>query len=145
MHWRDLHTLVPTVGTQWSGRITCFKGATGQVDCTVLARWEEGQREPWLIMTDLAPEEAEAAWYGLRSGIEAGFKDLKRGGWHWEQTKVRDPARAERQWLVMAVATLWVVTVGGEAEATASGSGLEGLPDCISRGSCANGAVARGG
>ncbi len=128
-HWQDLATLVPRVGTRWSGRITCFKGTNGQVDCTVLARWEEGQREPWILITDLEPAAAEVAWYGLRSGIEAGFKDLKRGGWHWEQTKLTAPERVERQWLVIAVATLWVVTVGGEAEATAPGSGLENLPE----------------
>jgi hypothetical protein len=128
-HWRDLRTLVPTVDTRWSGRITCFKGHNGQLDCTVLARWEDGQRDPWIILTDLAPAEAQAAWYGLRSGIEAGFKDVKRGGWHWEQTKLTEPERVERQWLVIAVATLWVVTVGGAAEATAPVSGLEALPD----------------
>ena len=30
--------------------------------------------------------------------IECGFKDSKRGGWHWEQTKRLAPARAERLW-----------------------------------------------
>ncbi len=128
-HWRDLHTLAPTAGTQWAGAITCFKGPDGQLECTILARWEAAQAEPWLLVTDLAPEEAEAAWYGLRMWVEAGFKDMKRGGWHWEQTKAREPERVERQWLVMAVATLWVVTVGGAAEATGPVSGLEELPE----------------
>jgi hypothetical protein len=99
------------------------------LDCTLLARWDDGYAEPWLIATDLAAEVAEAAWYGMRSWIEGGFKDLKRGGWQWHQTKMTDPARATRLWLAMAVATLWVVSVGGEADATLPVSSLEELPE----------------
>ena len=39
-----------------------------------------------------------------------------------------DPERAERLWLAIAVATLWVVSVGGEADATWPVSSLEALP-----------------
>ncbi len=80
-------------------------------------------------MTDLAPESAEIAWYGMRSWIECGFKDAKRGGWQWHQTKMTDPARAERLWLAIAVATLWVVSVGGEADASLPTSTLDALPE----------------
>jgi len=41
----------------------------------------------------------------VRAWIECGFKDSQRGGWHWEQTKMLAPARAERLWLAWAVAT----------------------------------------
>ncbi|MDP9316843.1 MAG: endonuclease, partial [Chloroflexota bacterium] len=60
--------------------------------------------------------------------IEGGFKDIKRGGWQWHQTKMTDPPRAQRLWLAMAVATLWVVSVGGEADATLPASSLPALP-----------------
>jgi hypothetical protein len=40
-----------------------------------------------------------------------------------------DPARATRLWLAIAVATLWVVSVGGEADATLPVSSLEALPE----------------
>lgn len=96
--------------------------------CTLLVAWTEG-REPWLIVTDLAPDQADAAWYGLRTWIEGGFKDIKRGGWQWQQTRISAPERAERFWLAVAIATLWAVSVGGEAEATQALSGLEHLPE----------------
>lgn len=80
------------------------------------------------MVTDLAPAQAEVVWYGMRSWIEQGFKDYKRGGWQWHQTKMTDPARAERLWLAMAVATLWVVSVGGEADANLPVSTLDVLP-----------------
>lgn len=78
--FRPLATLVPHPGSAWCGRATCFSSPESQVACTLLARWDTGYAEAWLIMTDLAVEQAEAAWYGMRSWIEGGFKDIKRGG-----------------------------------------------------------------
>ena len=56
-------------------------------------------------------------WYGLRAWIEQGFKRIKSGGWQWQYTRMDDPARAERLWLAVAVATWWLLSVGGEADA----------------------------
>lgn len=95
----------------------------------MLARWDTGYTDPWLIVTDLPPRAAAVAWYGLRAWIECGFKDAKRSGWHWEQTKMRDPRRAERLWLAMAIATLWVVSVGCQAEVALPVPALDDLPD----------------
>jgi hypothetical protein len=52
--------------------------------------------DPWLIVTDLNPQQAQVCWYGMRSGIECLFKDIKRGGFAWHHTKMDDPERAER-------------------------------------------------
>jgi hypothetical protein len=88
-----------------------------RLECTLLACWEEGYEEPWFLVTDLEPDGAEALWYGMRSWIEAGYKLLKRGGWQWQATRMTDPERVERLWLVLAVATRYVMAVGGEADA----------------------------
>lgn len=122
-----LRSLVPTTGSAWCGLVDCFVEKT--VRATLLARWDEGYADPWLILTDLAPESADVVWYGMRTWIEGGFKDTKRGGWQWHQTKMTDPARASRLWVAIAVATLWVVSVGGEVDATQSCSGLDALPE----------------
>src|SRR4051795_12034970 len=71
-------------------------------------------------MSDLDPQQGDAAWYGFRSWIEQGFKDSKRGGWQWQHTRMEDPQRAERLWLAIAVATFWLLRVGGSAEAKQS-------------------------
>jgi len=118
VHFVPLASLVPQVGKRWRGRGTAFATKGAQLDCTLLAFWGEGHAEPWLILTDLAPESSDASWYGLRSWIEQFFKDGKRGGWQWQQTRMTDPARAERVWLALAIATLWLVRVGGADEAT---------------------------
>jgi hypothetical protein len=109
--------LVPRPGCQWRGRGTAFpKHPERRLECTLLACWEEGYDEPWFLVTDLPPEEAEGLWYGMRSWIEGGYRLLKGGGWEWQATRMTEPARVERLWLVLAVATRYVVALGGEAD-----------------------------
>jgi hypothetical protein len=115
-HFVPLTSLVPCPGRRWYGRGTAFRTAEAQLPCTLLGFWGEGHAEPWLLLTDLAPQLSDASWYGLRSWIEQFFKDGKRGGWQWQRTRMTDPKRAERLWLAIAVATLWLVRVGGENE-----------------------------
>lgn len=117
-----LSQLVTQVGQFWSGKVTCFK--TNSLSCTLLARWDEGYADPWLIVTDLHPQQAQICWYGMRSWIECLFKDIKRGGFGWHHTKMNDPERAERLWLAISVATLFLVSVGGKAEANLPPSSL---------------------
>ena len=117
-HWVPFTTLVPAVGRRWQGRGTAFTGQKTQLDCTLLGYWSAGHQDAWLMLTDLPPYVAQACWYGLRAWIEQGFKRIKRGGWQWQYTRMDDPARAERLWLAIAIATWWLLSVGGEAEAT---------------------------
>jgi hypothetical protein len=126
--FRPLTQVVNRVGQAWAGAVTCFATSERQLACTLLARWEAGYRDPWLVLTDLPPSAADVAWYGLRAWIECGFKDSKRGGWQWHQTKMTHPARAERLWLVIAVATLWTVSVGCAAEVALPVPVLADLP-----------------
>jgi hypothetical protein len=120
--WRPLASFAPQPGTSWRGTGLAF--TRNQVPCTLLARWEAGYKAPWLILTDLAPEASDAGWYGLRAWIEQGFKITKRAGWQWHRTRMRAPDRAARLWLAVAVATLWLLSGGGEADATMPASTL---------------------
>ena len=43
---------------------------------------------------------------------ELAFRDLKSTGWQWQHSHVWDPAHANRLWLVMAVAYVWVLRLG---------------------------------
>ena len=112
--WVCLDKVVPKTGMSWSGVVTCFKG--NPLNCTLLARWDKGYKDPWLIVTDLEPEEGNVRWYGFRSWIESSYRDVKSDGWQWHKTRLRDPQRAERLWLAMAVATLWTVTMGSDEQ-----------------------------
>lgn len=127
-HWRELKELVPAPGQRWQGRGTAFKNAPGQLDCTLLACWSAEYKDPWLVVTDLPPEAANVCWYGLRAWIEQGFKRIKSGGWQWQYTRMSDPARAERLWLALALATWWLLSVGGEADETIAAETLAAVP-----------------
>ena len=116
--YRPLLSFAPQPGTRWRGTGTAFKNPQRRLRCTLLACWEEGYTDPWLILTDLPPEASDAGWYGLRAWIEQGFKVTKRAGWQWQRTRMTDPQRAARLWLAVAVATLWLLSVGGAAEET---------------------------
>ena len=114
--WKHLSRLArPGMGS-WCQRAICFKG--DPLKATLLVQWDARYNEPCLLVTDLPPAQVHHNLYALRAWIEAGFKDIKRGGLHWEHTKMTDPARAERLWLVMAVALVWLIRVGGEAQHT---------------------------
>ena len=128
--WTPLSALITEVGQSWSGRVNCFK--TNTLSCTLLAQWDEGYADPWLIITDLSPQQAKICWYGMRSWIECLFKDMKRGGFGWHHTKMTDPKRAERLWLAIAVATLYLVSIGGQAETNLPASSLPPLSEITS-------------
>jgi hypothetical protein len=109
--------------------VACFADKQTRLeDCTLLLCREQGYEEPWVIVTDLPPQQTQGAWYRLRAWIEGGFKDYKRGQWGWQHTKMLDPQRAERLWLALAVSTLWVVGVGSQAEVSRPAKQLEQLP-----------------
>jgi hypothetical protein len=127
--FRPLAGVVRPGEAGWSGTVECFASSACRLNCTLLAQWAAPQRDPWLIVTDLPPEVAQVAWYGMRSWIECGFGDIKRGGWDWQQTKMTDPARATRLWLVMAVATFAVVRAGGSVPSGLEAVTWSGVPD----------------
>ncbi len=113
---RPVRALVPGPGHAWVGAGTAFKDRAKRRDGTLLVVWDADQREPWVLLTDLDPADVGVLWYGLRRWIEFGFRALKGLGWHWERTRRADPDRVARHWLVLAVATLWVLAYGTRAE-----------------------------
>jgi len=114
--WLWLRALVGQAGQRWRGVGTAFATENSQLACTLVAWWGAGHAEPWFILTDLPPEGCDAQWYALRGWCEQGFKCIKRGGWQWQQTQMHDPARVARLWLALAVASLWVISVGSDLE-----------------------------
>jgi len=77
-----------------------------------------------LQLLHLCPNHQGNRFVGCDCHIEQGFKITKRGGWQWQRTRMSDPHRAARLWLAVAVATLWLLSVGGLAEETIPASTL---------------------
>jgi len=91
----------------------CFKG--NPLYATLILRWDTGHESPCLVLTNLATKAVKHYVYALRYWIELGFKDIKRGFLHWEQSKMTCPKRAERLWLVMSISLLWLTSLGEAA------------------------------
>ncbi|MCP5019670.1 MAG: transposase [Ketobacter sp.] len=128
--FRPITSFAREPGESWCGTGIAFKSR--RIPSTLLAYWGEEHKEAWFILTDLPPEVCDTCWYGMRAWIEQGFRTIKRGGWQWHGTRMTDPKRAERLWLAVSVATLWLLSVGGEAEAEAMTSIPEGVfPDIV--------------
>ena len=113
-HWWALSKLLPTPGRSYLGRGHLFK--TKPLRCTLVALWEEGYQDPWLLMTNLAPERCRGAFYGMRAWIEQGFRCMKAGAYRCERLRVSDPERAERVFLVLAISLVWTHAVGSGVE-----------------------------
>jgi hypothetical protein len=101
-------------GCRFAASGTAYRSAP--LGCTLLACRSAGYADPWVVLTDLPPGAADPCWYALRSWIEQGFKVIKSGGWQWQRTRMSHPDRAERLWVAVSLATLWLVEVGGLAE-----------------------------
>lgn len=118
VHGVPLKTLVPQPGTSWQGTGIACNGRHRPLHWTLLARWEAGDKDPWVIRTALPPEARTACWEGWRAWIAHGLKLTTRAGWPWQRTHMTKPDRAARRWLAVAVATWWRLSVGGEAAET---------------------------
>jgi hypothetical protein len=129
----SLKTWGPQPGTAWQGMGIAFRGRHRQRHGPLLAWWEAGYRDPWLLRTDLPPEAGRACGDGLRAWMEQGFTITKRAGWQWQRTHRTTPARAARLWLAVAVATLWLLSVGGEAEETMPASTVPDITALVPR------------
>jgi hypothetical protein len=124
--WRPLPSLAPQPGTR--GRGTALACPRPPVACTLLARWEAGDKDPWLLRTALAPPASDAAWYGRRAWLAQGVQSTKGAGWPWHRPRMSPPARAARRWRAVAVATWWRLSVGGEADEARPASPLLDVP-----------------
>lgn len=82
------------------------------VTTNVVAVWPAGEREAWLLITDLPAERRRCREYRRRTWEEELFRDLKSLGWGWNRSRIRAPERVARLLLVLALATLWMLAVG---------------------------------
>src|SRR3954454_22705020 len=91
-------------------------GRAGRLRAPLVAAWTTAQEEPWVVVTDLPPDRVGVGWHALRMWVELGFRALQGLGWQWQRSRRTDRARVARHWLVLAVASLWVLASGTRVE-----------------------------
>ncbi len=75
----------------------------------LLAHWAVGEKEPWLLATNLLSRQEALAAYKRRMWVEEMFGDLKEHGFDLESTHLRDFRKLSR--LTLAVVLLYVSLV----------------------------------
>src|SRR4029450_11911891 len=81
----------------------------------VVATWERTAKEPWLLVTDRRASLRHCRGYGKRARAGESDRGDKSSGFHWDESRVDDPAHAERLLLVLALAVVLAASVGSQA------------------------------
>jgi len=110
-HTGPIGALAPRPGTRWRGPVRAFRKA-GWRDLNVVAVWRRGDDQPWLLLTDLAPDWVRCAQYRHRMDVEESFRDDKSSGFDWDHSRVREPAHMDRLLLALQLAAAFVLLQG---------------------------------
>jgi hypothetical protein len=80
----------------------------------LLAYWETGEEDPWLLATNMPTGHEALRAYRRRMWIEETYGDLKGHGLDLEKTRLRHLQRLSRLVFVVALLYLWLVTRGSQ-------------------------------
>lgn len=78
----------------------------------LLAVWERGEKECWLLATSLPGADATLRYYRRRMLIEEMFGDCKRHGFDLEHTRLRHIHRLGRLTLLVCLLYVWLIRTG---------------------------------
>ncbi len=109
--WRPLGDLATRPGTQtWQphSRFTAKHAHRTHL----LAYWQKGEKEPWLLTTNLPTAREALKAYRRRMWTEELFGDLKGHGFNLAKTHLHHVARLSRLMLFVALLYLWLISVG---------------------------------
>ncbi len=109
--WQNFGAVITAPGQScWLGRGRLTKEHAFPVN--LLAHWEAGEDEAWLLATNLPDRTTTLKTYGYRMRIEEMFGDFKSNGFDLEQTHLRHYARLSRLTLAVALLYSWLIDVG---------------------------------
>jgi hypothetical protein len=75
---------------------------------------KKGEREPWLLATNLPSSKEALLGYKKRMWIEGMFADFKGQGFELESTRLRRLGKLSRLTLAVAMLYVWLVVYGAE-------------------------------
>src|SRR5215467_9619758 len=113
-------------GEIWAAEGTVFK-RRGHIPAHARALWSVGYDEPWALVTN--DEQLTGHEYARRNWQEQGFRDLKSGGWHWGESRLRLPDHVARLLVILVLAYVWLVALGSQAVANDYAQPLVKRPD----------------
>lgn len=113
-------------GEVWMQSGQVFK-QRGRIPAHARALWGIGYDEPWALMTN--DERLTGHEYARRNWQEQSFRDLKSGGWHWGDSRLRSPHHVANLLILLAIAYTWIVALGSQAVAAGCAQPLVRRPN----------------
>jgi hypothetical protein len=101
-------------GEIWAASGEVFK-QRGHIPAQARALWSPDYEEPWALVTN--DERLTGHEYARRNWQEQSFRDLKSGGWHWGDSRLRHPDHVARLLVLLTLAYTWIVALGSQAVA----------------------------
>jgi hypothetical protein len=112
--WQRFGDLIETPGqSDWWGRGLLTLNHAHPTN--LLAHWKRGEKEPWLLATDLPSRREALSAYRRRMWIEEMFGDMKGNGFDLESTHLRHFLRLSRLTLAIALLYVWLISTGSRA------------------------------
>jgi len=112
--WQPFGSLIQKAGQSiWLGQRDFSQSHIYSVN--LLAHWQKGEKEPWLLATNLPDLPTALRFYKRRMWIEEMFGDLKDHGFDLECTMLRSFMRLSRLTLAVAFLYVWMVSSGTKA------------------------------
>lgn len=109
--WVSFSTGVERMGqSRWLG--AGYLTASEIFPVNLCAHWKVGEKEPWLLATNLPDKRMALAFYKRRMWIEEMFGDLKGHGFDLEASMLHSFLRLSRLTLAVVFLYLWAVTTG---------------------------------
>jgi hypothetical protein len=113
LHYQRLDSLVHKPGQcQWLE--ACLLTAKYAYLVNFLAYWKPGEKDPWLLATNLVCPQATRQAYKRRMWIEETFADMKGNGFDLESTHLRHFLRLSRLTLAIVLLYVWLVAFGSQ-------------------------------
>jgi hypothetical protein len=109
--WRHFGDCIARAGqTIWLGR--GFLTSKHAHPVNLLAHWQTGEDEPWLLAANLPAQQPTLQAYRRRMWIEEMFGDLKGNGFDLERTHLIHFARLSRLTLAVVLLYVWCIATG---------------------------------
>jgi hypothetical protein len=109
--WQPFGSLISRMGQRlWLGSASLTQQWAYSVN--LMAYWQVGEKEPWLLATNLPSLRLTLAAYRRRMWIEEMFGDFKQHGFDLESTHLRHFRRLSRLTLAVALLYVWLVAYG---------------------------------
>ncbi len=105
--WQTCSQVVSQPGHSWFGTVRLWKEHAYETQLSAV--WEEGYEEAWFLISDRPAGRKRVKQYGWRMRVESTFQDMKRRGWQWESSHVRQLDHLERLLLVLFLAFWWLM------------------------------------